>query len=220
MALSTPATLTTGNSTATEQSVATASIAPTPGALIVVCFAIRSAVDLTGVNITDDFAGGIGAWTTTSHTYNNSGIRITVIVAYALAGASPGSGTITAGWGVDSGNKGWVISEITGTDPSTPVRQIQSNSGANSTLTVTLDSMPKEDSVVMGLIASRDTSITAGASFAELAEDGTTGIHAQIEYDTTPTSQTVNWSGLTALFGNSGFGIEVQAPSSSFLLMF
>ena len=75
--------------------------------------------------------------------------------------------------------------------------------------------MPKTDSVVMGVIGARDVSIEPGANYTELAEDGTaTPFHAQTEYDTTPTSTTVNWSGLTALLGSAGFGFEVQAPIS------
>ncbi|MDQ3159016.1 MAG: hypothetical protein M3P98_02690 [bacterium] len=212
MALGTPTSLTTGNSAVTEQSIATASISPTANALVIMCFGVRTAVDLVGVSITDSFAGGLGAWTTIPLTFNNSGTRCSCIFGYALAGATPGSGTITTSWGADSANKGWIVSEITGTDMTTPVNQYNTNTGANSTLTVNLANMPKSDSVVLGLLGSRDPSITPGASYIELAEDGTASYHAQVEYDTTPTSVTVNWSGLTSLLGNAGFGVEVQAP--------
>ena len=105
MALSTPASLTTGNRTVTEQSKATASISPTANALVIMCFGVRSAADLIGVNITDSFAGRLGAWTVYSDT-EPSATRSSIIWGYAWANGAPGSGTITVGWGVDSGNKG------------------------------------------------------------------------------------------------------------------
>lgn len=212
MALSTPSVLDTAIDNANNSTIVSASISPTAGALLIVCYAGQSSIAGIGATITDGLTG-TGSWT---HVLveHDTGDSAYCVVGWALVGPSPGSGAVTFTFDNNLFREVLACVEVTG-QHATPVPQSQSGGNALSTLALVLGSSPASDSTVLGAVQSRSGGvITPGTGFTELVDQGTTAdvSRLQVQYDETSPDDTVDWSDLNTL-GNAGVAIEIAAAA-------
>lgn len=206
-------------STSTTSTWTTGSFSPPGGGLVCVLgdiLATGGNLDIS--SITDTFSG-TGAWTIrqlrATDIQNNTGF-----IAYAILGSSPGSGTVTINASTGGLRAAVDVYVVTGQAAATPVVQFKTGSGVTSTLSLTLDSTPAADSLVLAVAASRSSSdpdVTAGANFTEAGEvhsgGGVAQANTHVQYDAASATTTVDWSNLP-LLSNVGVAIEIAAAAS------
>ena len=227
MALSTPSYISETTSTSASTSVTTASFTPTANALVLISIGLGTFTSDPGtISVSSDtFGAGMGAWTSIGQANVSGSNPWRVAVFWAIAGASPGSGTVTLGWSVNSARQSLHVWEVaSGYDSTTPI--VLASVGTNTftgasgsgTLDVTLGSTPAATSLACGTIVSSGdgAGITPGTGFTELRETDSGGSPSgtlQTEYDATPVDTSVDWSDL-ALEG-AGVAFEIQEAAAS-----
>lgn len=197
-------------------------VSPTADALLVMVVHMRdSGASPNGFSATDTFTG-TGSWTNQAEIESQAdGDGSICCILTAQAGSSPGSGTVTTWWSLNNNRGVFHLFEITGHDETTPVVQTKTGSGTATTLSLTLDSTPETDSIVIGAIAQGYSgAIDPGTDFTELVETEHTStpdlskIVGQIQYDMTPGSTTVDWSSLNT-YNNVACAIEVAGTGGA-----
>ena len=194
MAVGTPTLKASGSRTTGASSDTTASFTPTANAVLWAFFHGRNASGAPASATISDTAGL--TWTSVFTASFNSANRIWI--GWAVAPSSPSSMTVTASWGatVDSGAFG--VFETTGANTTTPV-VASSNVAAGSTSTTpasgTVPAMASSGNLQILFVASRSSSSTAEASWAEVFDVVASGqpCHASAYYigtpgDTSPTA--------------------------------
>lgn len=184
-------------------SLATASLSPSSGSLLVAIAGHRTGVTRTVSSLTSGFT--TGGWTEQLNVSPSQSGADCGLAIYT-ADFTSGTGTVTAEW---SGNtsKSWVaVVEVSGHSAS-PISQTDwdENNGASNTATpsVTLTTSPASDSLLIGSIvaARNNTGATPGTDWTELSDELAPGflddIH-QIQYWENPTDGVCDWSGLSS----------------------
>lgn len=200
-------------------SIVSDTIAPSANALLLAACMIVDASPGTaeGASCADTLSG-TGSWTTVGpfNITSDNGRYVSVTLFYAIAGSSPGSGTITITYTEGASRSVAIFNEVTGHDPTTPVAQSAGNTGLGTTLTVTLGGSPASDSMVFGFVADEywpSANITPGSGFTELSEIGSGGpsarVDGQSQYDIDSADTTCDWSTLDD-FGNAGIAVEIS----------
>jgi hypothetical protein len=219
MAISTPTLLDASSSSSNNTTITSGSISPTGDSLLVVIFYGRKSAT-GGVSGVSDTLSGTGTWTERQTVLGDDDQYMRVSIWTAQAGSSPGSGTITVTLDANFARKVMHTIEVaSGFDTTTPYEQGGTNEGSSSTLSITLGASPASDSLVIGGVGSADSpsNISPGSGYTELTETdpmfGAGNLVAECEYDLTPTSTTVDWSGL-ATTNNAGVAIEINAESA------
>lgn len=212
MALSTPSSLDSIVNTTNNATIVSNSVSPTGGGLIFAAGSELNSSSTTVSTVTDSFTG-TGSWTIYQvELSGGSPTRyLTTYLAWAIAGGTPGSGTVTVTFSGSSRDKTLSVGEITGQHASTPVPQNNTNTGTGASLTVTLAGTPAAASTVIGAIGDRRAAvgITPGGAFTELVEvDGTDIVH-EVQYDANSAATTCDWSTLNSII-NGAVAIEVQ----------
>ena len=204
-------------STTNTDTFAGNSISPTGGALLVVCIGVlrTQTGDPTVASVTDTFTG-TGTWTIVQATQTASNQMVGAI-AYATLGSTPGAGAVTVTLDLNSVRTTIDIYEVTDHDG---VNQSKTNIGTDTTLTVTFDSSPASDSLVIGTVVNRVTSdidVTPGTDFTELGELFSSGpsiqLNLQTQYDAAGADTTTDWSNLES-GACVGVAIEILAAAS------
>lgn len=218
MPLSAPTVLITSTVAIATDPFTTGSVTPTANALVIVLVsAVTNAgtPDIVGITST---LSGMGTWTEIADIAHSAGTKALAAAWYSIAGASPGTGTITVD--ASSAFARWTVTvaEIaSGYDTSTPAINAKTGTGTSATPSLTLDSSPAATSIVMGIVTSLgDDGITPGAAYVELVDATSGGSNAarqEIEYDSTPGSTTVDWSdaGVTS---NAFLAFEIKAAAA------
>lgn len=215
----TPTLLNASSSGTLASSYTTPSISPSSDNLVLVLIGMRKLNGSSGGSISS-FSGLSLSWTHLATTARNGDAWVDAF--YAQAGSSPGSGTIAFSITGNATDQRWsdivvhIIEVPSSFNTSSPVAQSKAilSSGAHTTLSGTLDSSPAATSLVIGMIAQMgdtDGVITPGGNYTELADTSTgTGgadVTVETEYDDSPGSTTVDWSGLA----NAGSNVTVGA---------
>lgn len=220
MALGTPTKLSGAIDTNNTTTCVAPSSSPTGGALLVVVGSAIFSGSGETVTITDGFTG-TGSWTKIQ-TEQGGGSPLRYVVtflAYAKAGTTPGSGTVTATWSSATRDKSITAIQITGQHATTPVPQSKTNGGTGSSLTVTLDSTPASTSCVIGVVADKAQSGSPGngTGFTQLDEQqtgtGTGDVTHDVQYDLTSADTTCDWTSLAAE-ANAAVAIEIAEAST------
>lgn len=217
MALAIPTSLTTISSAATVGSLTTASVSPAARCLLVVGCFVASVATNPGLTISDTFTG-TGTWTQIVTSVAAKGV---CAIFYAVAGGSPGSGTITVTDNTGTANHwGIIVAQVTGADVTNPVAQSQfAGPVTTTTLALTLGATPRASSMTIGVLGSLTTGFTVGTNFTNLTSVTATSTLCEMEYDLTSATTTVDWSGLGTSH-NDGVAIEVNAEAQVFLPIF
>lgn len=218
MAIATPALL--SNTVASGSTAVSDSISPSANALLIVA-AISFKGGASGADLSSitDTLSGTSAWTAHEEAKADLSGKMTVVIATAITGGTPGSGTITVNWSLSTSSALFVTEVASGFDPTTPVAQSNQAAGTGEPFSVTLPSAPPASSLVVGAIGdANDTTqspdLVPPASFTELAEraagdaTGTVGL-LEKAYDNGDAPQTVEWTG-TLETNTAAVAIEVQ----------
>ena len=192
MAVSTPVLLTSGGVAGNATSDTTASISPTGGSLLIAWVATRAGGGPQTHSISDTLTG-TGAWTQLTDTVGDSRGSL----FYAVAGPSPGTGTITFTYGGTQNRRSFIVAEVTGQDTATPVVGSNIVTGSGATLNISLPTSVDDGNLAYSAIGAHDSaSITPGTGETELTEVSSGGggeMRSQSQYGT---DQTHDWSGL------------------------
>jgi hypothetical protein len=208
--LGTPTILHTPSGQSVGPGITTGTISPTANALVVVVFTLTGgAADTIAHSATDTSTSGLtmGSWSVLNAA-PAAATSVSTHVFYAIAGGTPGSGTITVtapGGTFTDGKIG--VFEVTGADTTTPVVGDASWTGVgNAAPSVTLSATPNAADLIIGAAGIRNDSdgMTPGTNFTELWDVGTTNPSAStmVEYDTGSTSTTVDLSGASTVYGS------------------
>lgn len=215
MALGTPTNKTSGGNSASAGSNTTASFTPTAGALILaVCAIARGSNVPTTIALTTSITGLVGSWTEV--TIRNTGGSAKISLFYIMAGASPSSGTITFTYsgGTNPIRQAWIVDEVTGADPTTPISESNTNQTTGTTLSSTLGGIAGNNKAYGACMSVNASSITVGSGETEILESSSGGAseaRLQTEYGTTVG---VDWSGLDTTIGSVGLSIEIAEANS------
>lgn len=218
MALSDATLLWSGTSTSNVTSLASGNISPSANALLIIALGVLKASapapTITGASTT---LSGIGSWTVRANVSGSASNVQEQAFITAQAGATPGTGTVTATWTNASNVNTMSVYEVTGHNTTTPVAQEKTGTGTSASPSITLDSTPTSTSLVLGLVCSRADSggITPGANYTELADilaDGPVDLAHEVEFDRTSATTTVNWSDATTSNNTMG-AIEIAEAS-------
>jgi hypothetical protein len=201
-----------------SNAAALASNAITPASNTLLVVVIKTSNDTTAeLNMTTTLAN-VGAWTIVAK-YSGGAPQGTIAIAYAVVTGSPGTGTITANWTTLSNSNLMHVMSLTGFE-ATPV--VQSKLGTPATVSassysLTLDRLPIATSCVIGALVWGATpgDITPGANFTEVADQSSTTIRVESEYDRTNATTTVDWSvGASNTGRRVGIAIEVASGTA------
>jgi hypothetical protein len=214
-----PTVLNQRGETTTAATIASVSVSPAANSLLIVCAGgTHSAGSTLPVAITDALSGGSLTWTDVEHTIGAANSANTVI-AWAICGPTPGSGVITATWTVSHARRSiFVIEVASGFNTTTPIRQSKVNAQTGgTTLTITFDSTPLTDSLIIGAVEHRQTAITTatpGTNFTTLGtqQNAGTGTGLHVQYDLSNATTTVDWSNLSNVAA-TGVAIEIAAAA-------
>lgn len=229
VSLSIPTNLINNGNAVTSASDVTASFTPAGGSLILASNTIMRATGVpTSIAVSDSFGGTIGAWTTVA-TVVGSATRSAIVLAWALASASPSSGTVTFTYSGGAGNpirKAWIIDQVLGFKNSAPIVQSATNTSLLTTLSISLAAITGTNmtyGVVDGPSSSAITPGTNEVEIIEISSGGASNANLQSEYGILQDA-TVDWSNLqiTAV-DNLGIAVEIaRAPvgTGNFFRMF
>ena len=207
-----------------DTTVTSGTIEPTGGALLLVLVGCRENAATT-IDSCADTLTDTSAWTEQDEVdyTEDAGSNYTCGAIYtAVAGGTPGSGTITVTFNRSLARKIIFVYEVTGFDPDTPIRQTKTGSGTSASDSITLDSSPLATSIVVGLACAggADVSVSPGANYTESQESEiiltpeVSYYQQQSQYDSTPTSTTVDWTNLTTV-SNAMLACELQAEAAA-----
>lgn len=215
---STPVVLNTSTVAVATDPFTTASVSPTANSLLLILISVvtnAGSPNIVGVSST---LSGMSAWNEIADIAHSAGTKALSAAYVAQCGAAPGTGTVTVDG--SSAFARWTVTIVeiaTGYNASTPAINVKTGTGTSATPSLTLDSSPASDSVVLGLVTSLgDDGITPGAAYTELVDATSGGSNAarqQAEYDTSPGSTTVDWAdaGVTS---NAFLAFEVPAAAA------
>lgn len=217
MAISTPAIVispATNDQNATDRT--TAAGAPTVGS----CFVLAAyARETTGGAPAPDIGltATQGTWSFTEYTVSDSKTNRHTLSAWKAVTPSYGSNPAFVVDPDENCNRwGWLAFEILGTNSATV---IQSKTGTSSSATpsLTLDSPPSADNIVIGICASvaLGAGITPGSGYTEIGDTANANLTAlQAQWRTGSTSTTVAWAdcGTTS---NLLIALEIEAATVS-----
>lgn len=193
--------------------VASNTIAPAANALLFAMWSTEIAGTPAAEAISDTLSGGSLTWTPLHHATDNdfhsSGIW------WAQCGATPGTGVVSVTIATQGTMRQTLtITEVQGAATVGQITQSKNSTGnfvANPS--VTLDSAPASNALVMGFLhIEDDLAVTEGAGFTLVSNElvGTTEQTAT-EYDATTPGATVPWVTTYANWSNV-IGVEVAAP--------
>lgn len=213
--LSAPTLLDAATNTSTgADSITTASVSPTGDSLLVVAWMNNGpdSDDVLASSVSDTFTG-TGTWTIATQIRHYASESVVCGIAYAQAGGSPGSGTVTVNFTNGGARKVVHLMEVTGHNTSSPVAQSATNSNdTSSTLTVTLGATPDAASLVIASLGTDEyTGGTEGAGFTSLSNDAAgSDIALHTQYDLAGADTTADWSGLTSSSSNENAGVAIE----------
>lgn len=216
MAISTPSLLDTQSASTTANNIASGTLSPTANGMLIieVHFAAATVGTKLPFSISDTFSPNL-SWTKVEDehrdTVNNN--TTSVAIFYAKVGATPGSGVVTVTANANTNRRTIHSSEVaSGFNGTTPVKQSKTNNAGASPLTITFDSTPDSDSLVLAAVAVRGvTTITKDADFTQLVLTSAGSNHCgEVVYDADPTDTTVGWSSGSACI-LAGAAIEIDA---------
>lgn len=221
MALSTPVTL-TATATGAASTLTSASYTPTANGLQIVVISGTGSINGQTLSSVSSTHSGTGSWNFVGWTPSASS-KVSVYIAWAVTGASPGSGTFTATFVSTTTDNQLTVCEITGQDTTTPVDSSQGASNplgdatTSTTPSLTLNTSPTTNDVTFGAFASRNlggSDISAGAGFTALVQNHHANPSAtqMLEYRASSTSTTVAASGMGSV-ANAGVAIIVKAAA-------
>lgn len=209
------ATASSGGASATSSSLS-------PGAnalLLVAGTAAHSISDLSVSSVTDTLTG-TGSWTIRQRQSSLSS-RFVTWWAWAVAGASPGSGTITVNFSPASLRYAVAWMEcVNGFDSGSPETQFDDDAGTGD-ISISL-ATPATQAMCIGAFGSRNDGdgITPGSGFSEIVDIDSGGMSTQArlqaEYDNSSPDGVVDVSGMGTL-NNLGVALEIApdvVPSS------
>lgn len=213
-----PTVLNQRGETTTAATIASLSVSPAANSLLIVCAGgTHSAGSTLPVAITDALSGGSLTWTDVEHTIGAAN-SANVVIAWAICGPTPGSGVITATWNISHARRSiFVIEVASGFDTTTPIRQSKVNGQTgSSTLTITFDSTPLADSLIIGAVEHRQSAITTatpGAGFTGFTQQNAgLGTALHVQYDLENADTTVDWTDLSTIAA-AGAAIEIAAAA-------
>lgn len=232
MALSNPTMATATSvqsSTGGITSLASGSITPTAGCLLFVCGGVdQDAAGTETVTIGTTLAN-VGTWTVFQQPLPVPANGTTGFFAYARVTGSPGTGTVTANFTLQTDAAVLMPGWVTGHNTTTPIAQsIVSGGGTGSTATATLGSTPATSNMVLGVVVRQTgtnaaATMTPGAGFTEAAQQYIWnpgygfGIEGEVQYQngaSPPTSVTA--TALGTINGWEVIAVEIaQAGTSS-----
>lgn len=222
MGIATPTVLDTVTQSTTAAAITSNSFSPAANAFLIVCATAAINTTTLPAPITDTFSPNL-SWTQYT-VEQGSGVRSTVVVSVAQTGASPGGGTVTTTFANAAINRRvqHVVQVASGFNTSTPVRQTKTGTGTTAA-TVTLDSTPLTDSLVLGVLALNGSSTpraVPNANFTELVETGAGVNRAQnVQYDQDNTTTTVDWTNQSGAWSETGVvALEIAAATSGRVL--
>jgi hypothetical protein len=176
VSISNPTILSTTTASDGNNTLASNSVSPAANSLVVVIamWAAASADVVTPYGIGDTFSGGL-SWTKHVEAERNTASRgASVVIWTAPAGASPGSGVITATGSNNSNRRVLQVIEVaSGFNAASPVNQFKGAVDSDvDPFVLTLDSTPDSDSLVIYGSAHRGSAaVTGDAAYVLL--DGT-----------------------------------------------
>jgi Galactose oxidase-like, Early set domain/Bacterial Ig-like domain (group 1)/Invasin, domain 3/Bacterial Ig-like domain (group 2) len=198
-------TLLTSGSNATNQKVyTTATISPSPNALITVAVLMRRSSGALSPSVT---GGGMSAWEpVASVDFDTPTTPTKRLVVFRALSASPGSGPITITFAGSVSNCQWIVSQwdgvdVTGANGEGAIVQIDSaRSEAASDLAVTLNAFADANDVAYGIVgvAENGPTVTPAPQFTEIAEESSGERSAlQAEWATNQVAVGESWGSLT-----------------------
>ena len=168
--------LTSGNSTPNQKIYTTASISPTPNALVTVAVLGHRSTAATSATLS---GGGITQWVqVASVDFDQLSLPLKRLMIFRGMSASPGSGPITITFAATVSNAQWIVSEwggveTSGTNGSGAIGLTSSNRADESGgLTVPLGGLGSSANVAYGVfgVNSSTPAITAGSGYTTIAE--------------------------------------------------
>jgi len=210
LAVSTPTVLTTGSSSGSTSSDTSASFSPTANCLLL-CWIGTNSSGGGSTHAISDTLTGTGTWTQV--TGLSGGTRGSWF--YAIAGSSPGSGTVTFTYSPNATRCAWIILELNGHDTVTPVAESIVSTGSGATLSAVLTNIDTDHLGVSAIIDKGNSSgVTPGTNETELADitsSGSNEARCQAQHST---DETQDWSGL-ASNDQVGIALEVAAAAGN-----
>lgn len=190
---------------------------PAANSLIVVMY-VGLAFSTTWTVTASSTHAGIGTWSyVDAHIIAFTDYRMRCTIAYAQVGGSPGSGTVSMAREAGEIDFGAAMSieEISGHNTTTPVRQSDTETGAGvTTLTTTLTSTPRADSIVYAQAGDLFGTIGDPSGYTLLDALAVGDLSCHNVYDTASASQSQVWTGFNADF-SVATAVEVQTPQTT-----
>lgn len=217
-----PAVLdTTVSDFSSASSITSDAVSPGANSLVWAACSVRAGANQTYSNIAiTDTSGDVGAWEVFSFPHPTvASNSIIIIGGVALAGAAPGSFTVTVSWSTTTVNNAdrrvLAVGQIPdGFNSADLVAQSKTGSSTTSTLELTFDSAPDAASCILAFAASLNAGpIDPGTGFTELSDEETTptnpDLALQTMYDVAPADSTIDWASLGTL--SAGIALEIPA---------
>ena len=168
--------LTSGNNAANQKIYTTASIAPSPNALVTVAVLMRRSGGAVSPTIT---GGGMATWDLVASTdFDTQSSPTKRLLIFRAMSATPGTGALTIKFASSVSNVQWVVSqwdgvETGGTNGAGAIVQFGSaRSDGTTSLAIPLGAMASANDVSLGLagVAKNGPIVSPGSGFAEIAE--------------------------------------------------
>jgi hypothetical protein len=201
--------------TAATNTATSSSFTPAAGALMIAMLG-QFTDDLTSAITASDTHAGSGSWTVVTNQVNDVSNRYQAGYAWAIAGASPGAGTVTITRTAGTTTSGLVVSfeELSGHDPTTPIRQSITNTALSSaTMNLTLGGAALAASYGYSMVIDDNAGTpTTPSGFTQLDLFATANavVPAKSVYDLASPPTTCAWAGL-GTYRTAGVYFEVQA---------
>lgn len=207
--------------TVNDNNIASGSISPSANVLLVAKIYFFDSGNNGFTGVSDTLSGGSLTWTQRAAYVSNLSSYAGCAIYTAQAGATPGTGVVTATFTTTGPRKVIFIEEVATHDADAPVTQGKTNYGNANTLTITFDSAPASDSLILAAVVSAMASggnIGPGSGFSELAEvntaAGVADISGESMYDADNADTTVDWTSLGTT-NNVGAAIEIKAAAGA-----
>ena len=214
------ATMGAGYVSQTANTITCASFTPSANALLCVIFHEFTNDTTPSLVVTDTFTG-TGAWSYIDSTANDATNWYVTRFAYAKAGSSPGTGTITCTRRASATPFTMVMVgdffDITGQDLTTPIRQSNTGTSVGTTLAVSLASACASTSMTFtGVTSDNTASPTVPTSYTQRNSFGipATAVYGVgAEMTATPTN-TISWSALGS-YHAAAWAVEIQQATAA-----
>lgn len=207
---------------ATGWALTSASFSPAAGALLVALWAEATTTAVPDITVTTSLSG-VGSWTEYGIAVDDTfGNLIHARIAWALCGASPGTGTVTATTNGAAPTAGGMLSvvEFSGHDTTTPIRQnVTGQNASGDTLTLNLASAVLATSMTLSVGNMHGTtgSIVPPSGMTQLtsAQMATGSWAPTFAMDATPPgAQNNQWTGGSVGAVSTGVLIEVAQSTA------